>query len=92
MVSMNTARAERRRSERDRGERDLEARDRDLQRLGRTDLLNLHRDFDYWNPPDPAAIEPTEFADEHAPTGGDTGIGAAGDSVESARPEQGGRS
>jgi putative transposase len=52
VVSMNTARAERRRGER--GERDLEARDRDLQRLGCTDLLNLHRDFEYWNPPDPA--------------------------------------
>ena len=59
---MNTARAERRRDERDRGDRDLEARDRDLQRLARTDLLNLHRDFDYWNPPDPAVTEPTERA------------------------------
>lgn len=62
VVSMNTARAERRRDERDRGDRDLEARDRDLQRLARTDLLNLHRDFDYWNPPDPAVTEPTERA------------------------------
>jgi hypothetical protein len=24
---------------------------RELRRLGRTDLLGLHRDFDYWNPP-----------------------------------------
>jgi putative transposase len=48
----------RRRTQGERGERDLEQRDRDLQRLARTDLLNLHRDFAYWNPPEPgAAVE-----------------------------------
>jgi putative transposase len=30
-------------------------RDRDLRRLGMTTLLELHRDFDYWNPPEPTA-------------------------------------
>ena len=58
VVSMNAARTERGRAERERGERDLEQRDRDLQRLARTDLLNLHRDFDYWNPPDPKPAAP----------------------------------
>ncbi|MFR9802819.1 Mu transposase C-terminal domain-containing protein [Pseudonocardia sp. RS010] len=52
VIDADEARSERR--GRDGGERDIDARDRDLQRLARTDLLNLHRDFDYWNPPEPA--------------------------------------
>lgn len=88
MVSMNTSRAERRRSER--GERDWEARDRDLQRLGRTDLLNLHRDFEYWNPPDPAttAPPPPSVDVDEQPSGG---VPLPDDSAQSPRPE-GGRS
>ena len=50
VISAGQARTERWQRDRD-GERDIEARDRDLQRLARTDLLNLHTDFDYWNPP-----------------------------------------
>ena len=85
---MNTARAERRRSERDRGERDWEARDRDLQRLGRTDLLNLHRDFEYWNPPDPATTPPPSVdVDEESSRAAQP----AGDPAQSSRTE-GGRS
>ena len=41
-------------TEQDRQERRERRRDddgRELRRLGRTDLLGLHRDFDYWNPP-----------------------------------------
>jgi len=53
VISAADARAARRGRDRD-GERDLDARDRDIQRLARTDLLNLHRDFDYWNPPKPS--------------------------------------
>lgn len=40
--------ARRERSERRRGHDDD---GREMRRLGRTDLLGLHRDFDYWNPP-----------------------------------------
>lgn len=84
VVSMDTARAERRRSER--GERDWEARDRDLQRLGRTDLLNLHRDFEYWNPPDPATTPPPSVDEESS-----RAAQPAGDPAQSSRTE-GGRS
>jgi putative transposase len=56
VVTADTARAEQRRRKRETGVRDYEQRDRDLQR---TDLLNLHRDFDYWNPPQP---EPAPMA------------------------------
>ena len=52
VISAADARAARRGRDRD-GERDIDARDRDIQRLARTDLLNLHTDFDYWNPPKP---------------------------------------
>jgi hypothetical protein len=52
-VDQSAARDNQQRRRRE-GDRDIEARDRDLQRLARTDLLNLHRDFDYWNPPEPA--------------------------------------
>ena len=38
---------------------DTETRDRDLAREARTDLLDLHRDFDYWNPPDPDTATPS---------------------------------
>lgn len=85
VVSMNTARAERRRSER--GERDWEARDRDLQRLGRTDLLNLHRDFEYWNPPDPPTTPALPSVDDEQ----SSRAAAPGDSMSSPRT-QGGRS
>ena len=57
MISAADARAARRGRDRD-GERDIDARDRDIQQLARTDLLNLHLDFDYWNPPQPPASEP----------------------------------
>lgn len=84
VVSMNTARTERRRSER--GERDWEARDRDLQRLGRTDLLNLHRDFEYWNPPDPATTPPPSVdVDEESSRAAQP----AGDPAQSSRTEGG---
>ena len=39
-------------TEQDRQERRRRDDDgREMRRLGRTDLLGLHRDFDYWNPP-----------------------------------------
>ncbi|MEU4377115.1 Mu transposase C-terminal domain-containing protein [Pseudonocardia alni] len=63
VISAEQARTDRRR---DVGERDIDARDRDLQRLARTDLLNLHRDFDYWNPP-----QPTDEPADPAGAGGD---------------------
>ncbi len=85
---MNTARAERRRSERDRGERDWEARDRDLQRLGRTDLLNLHRDFEYWNPPDPATTPPPSV-DVDVDEESSRAAQPAGDPAQSSRTEGG---
>ena len=56
VISAADARAARRGRDRD-GERDIDARDRDIQRLARTDLLNLHLDFDYWNPPKPLTAE-----------------------------------
>ncbi|MDQ2708762.1 MAG: Mu transposase C-terminal domain-containing protein [Actinomycetota bacterium] len=55
VVSARADRAHHRGEQRERGERDLEQRDRDLQRLAQTNLLNLHRDFDYWNPPEQAS-------------------------------------
>lgn len=76
-------------TEQDRQERRKRRRDddgRELRRLGRTDLLGLHRDFDYWNPPrDPqpatAAHEtgPAVVADDRSDHGvGDTAEGAKG--------------
>jgi len=56
VISAADARAARRGRDRD-GERDIDARDRDIQRLARTDLLNLHLDFDYWNSPKPLTAE-----------------------------------
>ena len=57
------------------GDRDIEARDRDLQRLARTDLLNLHRDFSYWNPPEDAGAAP---ADESTVAPAEAGDGPGG--------------
>ncbi len=81
VISADTARAERGRRERG-GERDIEARDRDLQCLARTDLLNLHREFEYWNPPDPSTPAPVEqLDDQHHPAdpGGGPASGRDGD-------------
>jgi putative transposase len=50
VISAGQARTGRWHRDRD-GERDIGARDRDRQRLARTGLLNLHTDFDCWNPP-----------------------------------------
>lgn len=38
-------------TEQARQERGRDDDGREMRRLGRTDLLGLHRDFDYWNPP-----------------------------------------
>ena len=75
MISAGQARAERWHRDRD-GERDIEARDRDLQRLARTDLLNLHTDFDYWNPPRDSDTPP---AGAKAASRDDAGDGRKGD-------------
>ena len=75
VIPAGQARTERWHRDRD-AERDIEARDRDLQRLARTDLLNLHTDFDYWNPPRDSGTPPAG-----AETGSrdDTGDGRKGD-------------
>ena len=75
MISAGQARTERWQRDRD-GERDIEARDRDLQRLARTDLLNLHTDFDYWNPPRDSDTPP---AGAGAGSRDDAGDGRKGD-------------
>ena len=46
---------------------------RDIQRLARTDLLNLHTDFDYWNPPKPS--EPGDASPRPEAGGEDQGAG-----------------
>jgi putative transposase len=48
---------------------------REMRRLGRTDLLGLHRDFDYWNPPRAApraAVEAPEVDAGRVADGEDT--------------------
>ena len=72
VISAAGARAARRGRDRD-GERDIDARDRDIQRLARTDLLNLHLDFDYWNPPKPS--EPGDASPRPGAGGEDRGAG-----------------
>jgi putative transposase len=74
VISAADARAARRGRDRD-GERDLDARDRDIQQLARTDLLNLHLDFDYWNPPKPPASEPGDASPRPGAGGEDRGAG-----------------
>ena len=74
VISAADARAARRGRDRD-GERDIDARDRDIQRLARTDLLNLHLDFDYWNPPKPPASEPGDASPRPGAGGEDQGAG-----------------
>ena len=74
VISAADARAARRGRDRD-GDRDIDARDRDIQRLARTDLLNLHLDFDYWNPPKPPASEPGDASPRPEADGEDRGAG-----------------
>jgi putative transposase len=52
-----------------RGDRDQ--RDRDLRRLARTDLLDLKRDFAYWNPPAEAAAQAVQDVSSPASGAGD---------------------
>jgi len=74
VISAADARAARRGRDRD-GERDIDARDRDIQRLARTDLLNLHLDFDYWNPPKPLTAELGDASPRPGAGGEDQGAG-----------------
>ena len=74
VISAADARAARRGRDRD-GERDIDARDRDIQQLARTDLLNLHLDFDYWNPPKPLTAELGDASPRPGAGGEDRGAG-----------------
>jgi putative transposase len=67
-------------AEQDRQERRERRRDddgREMRRLGRTDLLGLHRDFEYWNPPrDPKPTAAPEAGPAAAPEAGPSASGA----------------
>ena len=67
IVTADGIRSDRRR---DRGPRDPDQRDRDLERLARTDLLALNRDFTYWNPPaSPPSPQDTDGVSANGGTG-----------------------
>lgn len=59
-------------------------RDRDLRRLARTNLLNLHADFGYWNPDAATEPAPPPVVDAVEVSGTDPGVpaDAAGTSPE----------